>query len=164
MGAGGFLWLRRAPEPAQRSKSHDAPVEVGPHPEAPPPPSSQGEEAQSTPSAPTTNIQEDPASSPEKLRPHPPTARRDAQLRARSWKEQAQSAAQSGDALQLRQLLKERSDLASSSDYEDWWQAYTIIADCLDGTSDRAQELAQRFVDERRGSTMRRDVRRYCRL
>jgi hypothetical protein len=97
-----------------------------------------------------------------KVRPHPDSPERDALLEGRAWMERAKAAARSGDVAQLRQILSEKPASVSPSDFADWIFAYEIICACLEDGDAASRERARRFIEEERGSTMRRDVRRYC--
>jgi len=68
-----------------------------------------------------------------------------------------------GDAAGLRKLL-DRYRVAYPEDGQDLQAGYAAIADCLDRPGVETRAAAQRWSDEHHGSTVRRFVRRICRL
>lgn len=99
-----------------------------------------------------------------KVRPHPDSPERNALLQQRSVMERAKAAASSGDIEALRQILDEPRMESVGGAFDDWFEAYRVILGCLEANGSQSQDRARRFVDEEGGSTMRRDVRRYCSL
>jgi hypothetical protein len=100
----------------------------------------------------------------EKVRPHPSSPGRDAMLAERRFVERAKEAAQQGDPNLIRQVLRQHEEGGFDEDFSDFREAFTAIAACLEGRSAAALAQAEKFIEERRGSTHRRRVRRYCQL
>lgn len=99
-----------------------------------------------------------------KVRPHPDSPERDALLYSRAKMERAKEAARLGDVATLRHILRESPAPTSNEPFADWVRAYEVILTCLTDNDATSRDRARRFVEEERGSTMRRDVRRYCGL
>jgi hypothetical protein len=63
----------------------------------------------------------------------------------------------------LRQLV-EAWNRAHHEDPEKFGEAYTVIADCLEFPGEASRAKGRRFYDDNRASTLRRYIRRHCKL
>jgi hypothetical protein len=76
---------------------------------------------------------------------------------------QVHDAIRQRDATRARELVREhRARFPGDEQWRDHVEAYEIIADCIEYPGPESRAAGQRFVDEQRGSTMRRRVRRAC--
>ncbi|MCA9628843.1 MAG: hypothetical protein KC766_14290 [Myxococcales bacterium] len=97
------------------------------------------------------------------LEPHPLSsarARIDAQRRLFTRVEQAITG---NDFPEARRLLDlHAAEFGGADAWKDWRTGYQRVVDCLDRPTDESRAAGQRFVDEQRGSRLRRRVRRAC--
>lgn len=68
-----------------------------------------------------------------------------------------------GDHQQARALLQEHDRTFGLDEaWHDLREGYQLLLDCIEYPSDETRARGRRFVDEQRGSTLRRRVRRSC--
>jgi hypothetical protein len=97
------------------------------------------------------------------VEPHPITPERLRLEQQHHLFDEVEAAVQARQFDRARSLLREHQ--ARIPDPEAWTdvrEAWQTIADCLERRDAQAKARGQRFVDEERGSSMRRRVRRAC--
>lgn len=101
----------------------------------------------------------------ERIQPHPLTPARQRLTDQRRLFTGVDQALSSSDFAEARRLLSlHDSKFEQAEAWSDWRAGYQCIVDCLERPSDASRAAGQRFVDERRGSTLRRRVRRACQV
>ncbi len=105
----------------------------------------------------------DESSHPGKVIPHPIDDARLVQAEQRRLFMDVDAALEANDYTRARSLLTQYdARFVDDEAWSDKREAYQLIADCQEHASPQARANGQRFVDEQRGSTMRRAVRRAC--
>jgi hypothetical protein len=147
-------WSRARPEPSPARATAATPA---PEPLAPPT-SSWERAADGMPIMPHSPV-DTAAFGP--MHPHPHTPTHDRIYRENNLVGQLNGSMDRGDIVGLRLLLEQyRQDFPE--DAHRLQEGYALIADCLEGTTDETRARATRYWKERRGSTLRRYVRRHC--
>ena len=105
----------------------------------------------------------DESNTPGKVIPHPLDQARLAQQEQSRLFADVKAAIAASDYASARELL-ETYDARFGADeaWSDRREGYQLISDCKQYPSDESRANGQRFVDEQRGSTLRRWVRRAC--
>jgi hypothetical protein len=68
-----------------------------------------------------------------------------------------------GEYLEARALLDEHDrSFGPEEAWHDLREGYQVLIDCAEYPSEQTRARGRRFVDEQRGSTLRRRVRRAC--
>ncbi len=102
-------------------------------------------------------------SAAERVVPHPMTPARQRIAAQRRLFVRLDQALASRDFIEVRRLLALHDTQFSESEaWSDWRQGYERIADCQEHPGAASRAAGQRFVDEERGSRLRRRVRRAC--
>jgi hypothetical protein len=165
--AGGALWLRdgaRAPAPARPRVA--APASSSPELLAPPAATTESAAASTTKVAARPTGEVSPRVTPkepgeEKAQPHPLGPRHERLRRERHFVARLDDAVDARSGALLREALEEyRREFPE--DEQRLQAGYAVIADCLDGGSEMARQVAERFYEQHRGSSLRRWVRRVC--
>ncbi len=140
----GLFWWRSSPRPGLPPASIASGSTPAPAPVAPPEPTQ----------APGAEL---------RLRPHPITPEREATAAQHAELHAIESAIEARDFPRARQLLDEhRRRPASEIEWEDQWDGFEAVLDCIEHPGPASRQRAERFVDENRASPLRRRVRRAC--
>ncbi len=97
-----------------------------------------------------------------KVSPHPTSPERTRLYTERMTMEQAKAAARARDPVALTEVLDNFDRDQSSGQFDDWYDAYRVIVECLNEPGAESTAVGARFVTAHPGSTMRRSVRKYC--
>lgn len=102
-------------------------------------------------------------SDPDKVIPHPIDEPRKRMTAQRQLFSQVKSALRASDYAAARSLLEQHDeDFSAEESWTDLREGYQLMLDCKQYPNDETRARGQRFVDEQRGSTLRRGVRRAC--
>lgn len=100
---------------------------------------------------------------PGHVQPHPLDETRARFAQQRQLFSQVKSALHDDDFDTARRLLQQHdTQFAATEAWGDLREGYQLIADCKQYADAASRERGQRFVEQRRGSTLRRSVRRAC--
>lgn len=100
---------------------------------------------------------------PGHVQPHPLDETRARFALQRQLFSQVKSALHDDDFDTARRLLQQHdTQFAATEAWGDLREGYQLIADCKQYADAASRERGQRFVEQRRGSTLRRAVRRAC--
>lgn len=99
----------------------------------------------------------------ERVQAHPMTpARQRLSDQRRLFTRLDQAMARRDFAEARRLLARHDSEFREPEAWQDWRAGYQALTDCLEHPGAESTAAGQRFVDEQRGSTLRRRVRRAC--
>ncbi|MCA9640843.1 MAG: hypothetical protein H6718_36145 [Polyangiaceae bacterium] len=99
----------------------------------------------------------------ERVQAHPMTPARQRLNDQRRLFTRVDQALARSDFTEARRLLaRHDTDFSETDAWQDWRAGYHALTDCLEHPGAESTAAGQRFVDEQRGSTLRRRVRRAC--